>query len=114
MPMIPIDSIELPEFFVKLCDDWAGGPGCMLRAVSSYGNLRIATLRPGGCNSDEKRYLALWRSFSADVHSKVCDAKAFGRYYDSTGNAGLAALQGYIDWQVARLEESYGLSDWDN
>jgi hypothetical protein len=96
MPMIPIDSIELPECFMQVCADWAGGPGCLLRDVSTYRGLKIATTRPGGCDSDEKRYLALWRSFAADLHC-THSAWTYG-FSECAVTNGLKALAGYVDW----------------
>jgi hypothetical protein len=33
-------------------------------------------------------------------------------YPDDTDIHGLRAFSAWVGWQVARLEESYGLSDW--
>ncbi len=104
---IPVDSIVVPVHFVTLCEGWAGDIGCMLRAVASTGGLTLGTIRPVGCDSDEKWYLTLWRNFAIDVYH-CCSITG----EDHEDYAALADFEHWVDKQIARLEESYGLSDW--
>ncbi len=114
MPRIPIDSIVIPGEFINLCEDWEGGVDCMLRAITSTGNLTIGTHRPRGCDTDEKWYLTIWRNLAADVYSVVRMASnglAYPGGHDDV--EALYRFELWVDEQVERLEESYGLADWD-
>jgi hypothetical protein len=113
-PRIPIDSIEVPGRFVELCEGWAGNIDCMLRAVSSTGGLTLGRIRPVGCDTNEKWYLTLWRNLAADVYHTRCAACI--KHVFPEGDPEIAKLVGFelwVDEQVARLEESYGLEEWD-
>lgn len=79
---------------------------CMLRAVTSTGNLTTGTIAPAGCDGcDEKWYLTLWRELSSDLGHIA-------------GNADCAVLAEFEDWVdnviLPRLENEYGLNDWEN
>ena len=105
---IPVDSIEVPVRFQHLCMHWAGNEDCMLRAISSTGGLTIGTTRPRGCDSEEKWYLSIWRELSCDV--------GYNRRMAGDGDPDYDGLSDFEDWaeEIAdRLEESYGLADWD-
>ena len=107
-PKLPVDSIAMPVAFQRLCIHWAGGEDCMLRAVSSSGGLTIGTTRPRGCDSEEKWYLTIWRVLSCDVGR--CRRMA------GDGDPDYDLLSDFEDWteeMADRLEESYGLADWD-
>jgi len=113
--IIPVDSIKMPVRFQRLCSDFAGGLDCMLRAVSSTGGLTTGTHRPGGCDTDEKWYLHIWRELSSDVYCKVREARLYKgsdlAVYASRND--LTEFEVWVDCQIGRLEESYGLADWD-
>lgn len=110
-PKIPVDSIEIPCEYVDLCEGWAGGTDCMLRAVSSTGNLTIGNIRPRGCDTDEKWYYHLWLQLSSDVGYAARLTREGG---DEHGDADdLAEFEEWVDEQCERLCESYGLEDWD-
>jgi hypothetical protein len=107
-PKIPVDSIVVPGRFVELCEGWAGGMDCMLRAVESTGNLTIGTIRPRGCDCDEQHYYSIFLDLSSDV--------GHARKLASVAHADYDALSEFEDWadeQCDRLCESYGLEDWD-
>jgi hypothetical protein len=108
--MIPINSIVVPANFVSVCNDWHGGQACMLYAVSSCkGRFTTGILRPRRCDTPEKWYLAIWRDLSSDADYTLAQAQRSG--YDD-----LDELGEFVDWinyQVARLERSYGLADWE-
>ena len=106
VPPVPIDSIVMPVRFVDLCEGWAGNINCMLRAVSSTGGLTLGNRRPMGCDTDEKWYLTIWRNLAADVYHTRCACLGPGR-------SALSKFEFWVDDQVELLEESYGLSDWD-
>ncbi len=110
--MIKVNSIVIPVAFKHLCSDWHVGQGCMLYAVSSTGGLTIGIIRPRGCDSDEKWYLTIWRELSSDIgytHSQVKHPGCAG--LDDLSN--LSKFQAWVWRQIDRLEESYGLADWD-
>lgn len=114
MPPVPIDSIEIPIEFVALCSGWAGGMDCMLRAVESTGGLTLGTIRPEGCDTDEKWYLVLWRNLAADVFRTRLDSeKGDAGCEDHEDYKDLCQFEFWVDEQVERLEESYRLEDWD-
>ncbi len=104
--IIPIDSIVIPERFVRLCKGREGKTNCTLRDVSFKGNLTTGTHRLIGCDSDEKWYLAIWRDFAASVFHVSLE--------DNDDCRELLEFEFWVNEQVARLEESYGLADWDN
>jgi len=130
---IPVDSIEIPERFVAVAGGWYNGMGCMLYAVSSTGGLTIGTIRPRGCDTDEKWYYSIWRDLSVDVMSarraaeSACndydedydDCSEFDELradYEAQLRADYEALRDFEDWvdeQCERLCKSYGLEDWD-
>jgi hypothetical protein len=114
----PVNSIEIPVRFVHACVGWTGGTDCMLYAVTSTGNLTTGTDCPAGCDGDpEKWYLTLWRELSADLGCVVRMAlDAWDGIHDSDSYndwIGLGEFETWTDEIVARLEDEYGLTDWD-
>ena len=109
----PVDSIRIPVQFVAICDGWYDGMGDLLYAVSSTRNLTIGTIRPVGCDSDEKWYLTLWRDLSADVWNAVRAAKkGYNGESDKVDYPILVRFEAYVDSIVERLEREYDLEDW--
>ena len=114
VPKIPVDSILIPADYIDLCEGWHGGQSCSLYAVSSTSGLTLGTLRPEGCDTEEKWYLTLWRELSSDVDfasRRACINRGIFKAHEDLPE--LAEFAIWIDEQVIRLEESYGLSDWD-
>jgi hypothetical protein len=112
VPVIPINSIAIPKRFIAICNVWAGSERCMLRAIQSCKSLTIGTIRPRGCDSSEKWYLSIWRDLASDVDYNASLSAGSG-YSDRDELIELLEFGIWIDEQVARLEESYGLADWD-
>jgi hypothetical protein len=112
-PRIPVDSIVVPDRFVDLCQGWAGGMNCMLRAISSTGGLTIGTIRPIGCDSDDQHYYSIWLDLSGDVGYVVKQARKGNGYSDDDEVRDLIDFEDWVDEQCDRLCESYGLEDWD-
>ncbi len=113
MTKTPVDSILIPDEFVAICDGWYGGMGDLLYAVSSTQNLTTGTIRPSGCDSDEKWYLSLWRDLSADAGCAVRAAKmGYNGQSDKDDYPVLVRFEAYVDSIVERLEREYGLEDW--
>lgn len=122
--MIPINSIEIPERFKRLCATWYGGMGCMLYAIASTGGLTTGTdcqVTDYTDHDDKMRrwYYSIWRDLSYDVGMAVCAADDYIVEYPVSEScstraehADLVEFQGWVDKQVARLYESYGLEDW--
>ena len=123
MTKIPVDSIKIPYEYFELCMHWHGNQDCMLYAVCSTGGLTLGTIRPRGCDSDEKWYLTIWRELSSDVAyarrsaEKGCNFRA--GYDDGDGEGhdadypALVEFEEWVDAQCERLCVSYGLEDWD-
>jgi len=123
---IPVDSIDLDPRFVAVCGRWYGGMGDMLYAVCSTGGLTIGTIRPRGCDTDEKWYLSIWIDLAGDVGfaRSQCERDIMG-WDDSYGFgdftledlqadcADLRDLEDFADQQVERLRAVYCLQDWD-
>ncbi len=105
-----VNSIEIPNRFVRACIGWEGGMDCMLRAVTSTGNLTIGTIRPMGCITDEKWYLHLWRELSCDLSSAVLLADDSDNGDDATL---LAEFEEWVEDIVGRLEVEYNLVSWE-
>ena len=111
---MPIRTIVIPSRFVDLCNDWHDGPGCMLYAIASTGDLAIGTMRPEGCNANQWHY-TLWRNLFVDVHCAVRAARTVCADGDED-HADHAALNNFENWvgcMVTQLCDEYGLADWD-
>lgn len=104
--MIPINSIEVPRCYHRLCNDWHNGINCMLYAIASTGGVTTGTIRPDGCDgSDEKWYYQLWCELSADVgYARKAACKSGHEDCDELMN-----FEDWVDMQVVRLAQSYGL-----
>ena len=111
----PVDSIVIPARFVHACIGWEGNIDCMLRAITSTGNLTTGTDCPAGCNGDEeKHYLTIWRELSADLGIVVGMAQESNNSETDEGDDEvLAEFEAWVDEVVARLEDEYGLADWE-
>ena len=111
----PVNSIVIPERFVRACAGWEGDVDCRLRAVTSTGNLTTGTIRPAGCDGDkEKWYLTIWRELSCDLGGALCMALlGHNGESDEFDAKVLIEFEYWVDAIVARLEEEYGLADWD-
>ena len=105
-----IDSIVVPSRFVHACIGWEGGMDCMLRAVTSTGNLTTGTIRPAGCTTNEKWYLQIWRELSCDLSRAVRTAIDSDSHDDALL---LAEFEKWADDVIERLEEEYNLAEWD-
>ena len=112
--MIPVNSIEIPGPFRRICNDWAGDLGCMLRAVSSTGGLTTGTICPVRDYTDQedrdhKWYYTIWCNLASDVGHAL---RLAGRDHED-----YPTLRDFYDWadeQADRLSESYGLDEWDD
>lgn len=115
-----VNSIKIPDRFVRLCTEWHGGMDCMLYAVCSTGTLKTGTHHPMSCDTDEKWYLHLWRDLAADVYGTVCAARKGYNACDDGGDGNghdadypaLMEFEAWIDCIVERLEEEYDLANW--
>ncbi len=108
MTITPVDSIVIPDRFMRVCANWHNGINCMLYAVSSTGNLTTGTIRPDDCDTDEQWYLTLWNELSvaigyarrAAIEDKSEDVGIFDEF------------EGWVDAICDRLTREYGLDDW--
>ena len=121
MRTIPVNSIMIPGRFVALCEGWAGDCNCMLRAVSSTGNLTTGTHRPTRCDgSDEKWYLSIWCALADDVFYAVKCARKGHNAPDDGGDGdghdadypALVRFEAWVDRVIAELTEDYDLDGW--
>ena len=116
MTKTPVDSIVIPAPFVHACVGWTGGVDCMLYAVTSTGNLTTGTDCPAGCDGDEEKwYLHIWRELSADLDVVIQMAReGISGESDLADAANLAVFKTWVDdLIIPRLEDEYGLADWD-
>jgi len=105
------NSIQIPPVYQRIANSWYSSMDDMLYAVSSTGNLTCGMIAPRGCEGDvRKHYLQIWRELEADIHSALRAALSQGCTEDCEG---LEAFEAFAGRQVTRLEESYGLADWD-
>ncbi len=103
-------TIEIPEGYVDLCNDWSRSANCMLYAVASTGGLTIGTMRPEGCDDNQWHY-TIWRDLSVEVH---CAVRAASKgHEDHEDRAALVEFEVWVDCMVDQLCEEYGLADWD-
>ena len=105
--MTPINSIIIPPEFVKIAGDYYYGQDDKLYTVSSTGGLSIGTVRPQGCDTDEKWYLWLWFDLGVDVGAAALDCK------NPEDRKVLEAFQTWTEEIYTRLAAEYGLEDWD-
>ena len=128
--MIQINSIVVPLRFVRLCTDWAGGTDCMLRAVCSTGGLATGTICPVDDYTDNddkmrKWYFSIWQDLLYDVGYAACAARKAASDYNDCDPIDeesyqqacedcwdLEEFQEWVEIQVDRLSESYGLDGW--
>lgn len=125
MTTTPVNSIEIPERFVRVASEWYSGVNDMLYAICSTGGLTTGSIRPSGCDTPEKWYLTLWRELAVDASFAARAAKcAYDRLTDDycsseweiydakTARDDLRDLEDWADEVVERLEAEYGLEDW--
>lgn len=112
MPTTELLTIEIPPLFKRLCGEWAGDTGCMLRAIESTGELTPGTIRP--FNDDTGRYLtdlewhlSLWTALSGDL-SYLARMAEKG---DHKSAKRLRWFEAFADETVETLRVAYGLED---
>lgn len=113
MTKIPVNSIEIPERYQRLCKDWHSGINCMLYAIASTGGLTIGTTCPyAACADDEdwqeKWYYIIWCSLACDAGH----ARKSGCLSNHEDCDALLEFEEWVDDQVIRLCQSYRLEDW--
>ena len=113
---VAVNSIAIPECYRRLCEGWHNGMDCTLYAVASTGGLTIGTTCPLRCRDyngdedrDEKWYFVLWCNLSCDVGRARKEA-CLSNHADCDE---LMNFEEWIDMQVSRLCQSYGLEDWE-
>lgn len=115
----PVNSIQIPDEFVEACHGWYSSSTDLLYAVCSTGNLTTGTIRPRGCNTDEKWYLTLWRQLSSDVgYAESCARGMIGGFDEDVDYAADAEVFGrfeeWVDAVCDTLCEEYGLENWED
>jgi hypothetical protein len=115
MTITPVNSIVIPERFVRVCANWYGGIDDKLYAVSSTGNLTTGTIRPRHCNSNEKWYFTIWGDLAVDV-AIAARAASMGLNgpSDAADHAVLVEFEAWADCIVEQLLDEYDLEDWDH
>lgn len=102
-----VNSIEIPNEFVSLCQDWHAGQDTMLYAIASTGNLTTGTARPLDCDTDEAWYARLWRNLDIELTATL---KGAHRYHDDDHDVPvLDRFQHYAEQTADRLEQEYAL-----
>jgi len=104
----PVNSIQIPDRFVKLCEHWHGGQRCTLYAVSSTGNLSMGNILPYHCDTDEQWYLTIWRNLAVDI----MNCRMAAELYESDSIDILTEFEKYADNIVEQLKQEYNLADW--
>ena len=108
----PVNSIEIPYNFQQLCAGWYHGMD-MLYAINSTGGLTLGSLRPSGCDTDEKWYLSIWRELSCDVGYARRGASKLPTKEGQREFRKLEKFEKWVEEIVAKLEAEYGLADWE-
>lgn len=126
--VIPVNSIEIPDRFVEVAECWHGGQGCMLYAISSTGGLTTGTNCPvldydDDADRMQKWYYTIWCDLIADVAgARRAAEKGYNAADEDDGGDGeghdadypvLVEFEEWVDMQVGRLCEAYGLEDWE-
>jgi hypothetical protein len=112
MPTTELLTIEIPALFKRLCGEWAGDKGCMLRAIESTGDLTPGTIRPfnhDACRyfTDQEWHLSLWTGLSGDL-SYLARMAEKG---DHKSAKRLRWFESFADETVETLRVTYGLED---
>ncbi len=112
MPTAELLTIEIPALFKRLCGEWAGDTGCMLRAIESMGDLTLGTIRPfnhdvGRYLTDQEWHLSLWTSLSGDLSylSRMAEKS------DHKSAKRLRWFESFADETVESLRVAYNLED---
>ena len=113
-----VNSISIPERFLRACEGWTGGQNCMLYAITSSGGLLTGHIRPLGCTTDEQWYLQLWRNLSCDLGLAACMAESErGRYRECTSYVHdasvLTEFETWTDELCETLASEYDLEEWE-
>jgi hypothetical protein len=128
VPKIPVNSIVIPEEFVRVSSRWYSCMDDLLYAVSSTGGLTTGTNCPvtdydAYEDKMQKWYYSIWLELSVDVGYAVSAAehayKSAVDYEDHEAESykedwiTLSEFEAWVDEQIDRLALSYGLSDWE-
>lgn len=118
MTKIPVDSIEIPERYLRLCEGWHGGQDCTLYAILSTGGLTLGTFHTFFLTSctdyiddedrDRKWYYVLWCDLACDV-GRARKAACLANHADCDA---LLEFEEWVNDQVSQLCMSYRLEDW--
>ena len=104
--MIEVDSIEIPEEFLALCEEWHGGQSSMLYAISSTGHLKTGMIKPSWAETDEEWYLGLWNKLFMEIHN---DIKA-AREYEPDDVDALLRFGGFVNQKILEMEADFGIT----
>lgn len=108
-------STPVPDRFVSLAADWAGGEDCMLRAVSSTGTVALGTIRPydrdaGRYLTDPEWFVSLFAALASDIRSCLRLAR---RNPLGSAIADLEAFEAWTEGAEASARAKHGLVDSD-
>lgn len=105
----PVNSIQIPARFLKLCEEWHDGQESMFYAVCSSKNLWLGHNRPTGAKTDEQWYLHLWRALSKESHHLTL----FKKQEMVDDGDKILEFQVYCQQTVNKLAREYGLEEWE-
>lgn len=109
----PVDSIAIPAEYLELCSQWYCGQNDMLYAVASTGGLTLGSIRPPGCETDEKWYLTIWQNFAVDVMYATRMAEGNGNRPPHDDLPALRRMEEWADSIVEQATAEYGLENWE-
>lgn len=105
-----INSIQIPEEFIDLCNPWHSGQDSMMYAIASTGNLTTGEVRPYDAfddrhYTDEEWYVNLFVSLEIEIYQLL---KLNSSTVDEQ-RADLEEFQKWVENIVEKLTHEYNL-----
>lgn len=104
--MIPINSIEIPEWIISLCDDWYDS-NSMMHKVVAQGGLRLKDTGRGPMRSRLELYCFLW----SELATELLAASVFASKEGDPDWGPLVDAYNWAEEHYQRLRNSYNLEN---
>ena len=110
MTKTEINSIQVPEEFIDLCNPWHSGQDSMMYAIASTGNLTTGDVRPYDAYedrhyTDEEWYVNLFVQLEVEICQllKLSSPAVDDQRYE------LTEFQKWTEGIIEKLKHEYGL-----
>lgn len=95
-------QVQIPSRFVRCCTDWYEGSGSMMYAISSTGALSLGTVRPLGCDTDEKWMWHLLNELESEIYHCI---RVIRKTRNLTGLRLLEDFSRFVRHELEKLPE---------